>query len=115
MNGLKVVKLNKRYKGNVYFTHRIEVTNDIFRVYWVQLRSKMFVNLRNWFISNFGNGIELDLLQITADFEPKPIWAYDTGTKNNRVFHIYLNERELSWFLLCEEQIAHQLKKYQQS
>lgn len=102
MSPFKITKLTRKHKGCGPFTHRIEI-GEVKNLRTYRIIKKDFIVIRTWFIKNFGTGVEIESLKDEVYHrDTKPKWAFDTGTGQSRLFHIYLGKSELTWFLVTQ-------------
>lgn len=87
---LKLIKLDGRFDGWQWFSHRAEV------LYGDGMRTD-YITIRQWCWENFGPSSELKLFYWHP--EPKPNWCFFYD-RENRGYYIYLTEQARTHFAL---------------
>ncbi len=95
MKTTKLIKLDGRFKGSAFYTHRLEFLY-FFRTIRVDDRKATFIALREEFWDKFGPSCELEHVRL-KDF---PDWAWESNP--NGEVYIYLKNSALSYYLLKE-------------
>ena len=93
---MQVVKLDKRYDGHVFFSHRVE-----FLGYGASARimsHKQWIRARNWLWKQFGPSAEQFLARADYFDGNQPVWAWDASKSS-----IYLSKEAYTMFMLKKE------------
>jgi hypothetical protein len=89
---VNVVKLDRRYDGHGFFTHRVEFYGS------QSYRIRQWIRARNWLWSQFGPSAEQALARAVFFDGAQPKWAWDSDKSS-----IYLKEEALVMFQLRKE------------
>lgn len=92
---IKLIKLDSRYAGSEYFTHRVEFLYSQ-RGSINTSRIENFLKSRNEMWDLFGPSCEVEFVH---KLDPIPDWAWLYRVKEND-FYIYLKDAALSHYLL---------------
>ncbi len=89
---MNVVKLDRRYDGYGFFTHRVEFYGS------QSYRTRQWIRARNWLWQQFGPSAEQSLARADYFDGVQPKWAWDSDKSS-----IYLKEEALVLFQLRKE------------
>ena len=94
----KVKRLDSRYNGYPSFSHMIQPDRIIPNASYttVQARYNEFIAMREWFWITFGPSRELKFYRAADPVCADLGWAWDS----EHHLRIYVQEKELNWFLL---------------
>jgi hypothetical protein len=102
MSNLKIIKLDKRYRGGGIFKYRVTIKNP----YWLPTANihtviEDFFKMRTWCYQTWGESCELnEWLIIYGRRHANEFWCWDTDSVN-KIYHLYLKtEKERNWFSL---------------
>jgi len=89
---MNVVKLDRRYDGYGFFTHRVEFYGS------QSYRTRQWIRARNWLWQQFGPSAEQSLARADYFDGVQPKWAWDSDKSS-----IYLKEEAFTMFQLRKE------------
>ena len=94
---MQVVKLDKRYDGFGFFSHRVEFNGG-----WTtearKINSKQWIRARNWLWGQFGPSAEQHLARADNFDGVQPVWAWDAEKSS-----LYLTNGAYTMFMLKKE------------
>lgn len=89
---MNVVRLDRRYDGHQFFTHRVEFYGG------PQVRIKQWIRARNWLWTQFGPSAEQFCARAEFFDGQQPVWAWDSEKSS-----IYLKQEAYTMFMLRKE------------